>query len=108
MAYILLFFAIATEVAGSLLLRLSHGFEKIGIGLLAVALFIVSLALLSSAMKSIPISVSYPLWAGLGIVGALIGGRLLFAEHISLMQIAGVVLVLVGIITIRVSQGGNS
>ena len=107
MPYTYLVVAIFFEVAGSLTLRLSHGFEKLGVGVLSVVLFILSLGLLSIAMKTIPISVSYPLWAGLGTVGALVGGRLLFAEQVTPWQLIGVALVLVGAALIRLFQGGH-
>ena len=107
MSYLYLLVAILFEVAGSLLLRLSHGFERLGVGALSVALFILSLGLLSFVMRTIPISVSYPLWAGLGTVGALVGGRLLFAEQITTLQVAGVAVVLIGAAMIRLSQAGH-
>ena len=107
MAYFYLLLAILFEVAGSLLLRLSHGFERLGVGTLSVALFILSLGLLSFVMRTIPISVSYPLWAGLGTVGALVGGKMMFAEQITALQVAGVAVVLVGAAMIRLSQVGH-
>lgn len=106
MSYTYLLSAILFEVAGSLLLRLSDGFTRVWTGALAVLLFVLSLALLAAAMKSIPISISYPLWAGLGTVGALFGGRFLFAEHITVWQVVGVGVVLLGALIIRLSQGG--
>ena len=103
MPYLYLLLAILFEVAGSLLLRLSYGFERLGVGVLSVALFILSLGLLSFVMRTIPISVSYPLWAGLGTVGALVGGKMMFAEQITALQVAGVAVVLVGAAMIRLS-----
>lgn len=107
MVYLYLLLAILFEVVGSLLLRLSYGFERIGVGALSVALFILSLGLLSFVMRTIPISVSYPLWAGLGTVGALVGGKLMFAEQITALQVAGVAVVLAGAMMIRLSQVGH-
>lgn len=66
MPYLYLLFAIVAEVAGSLLLRASHGSERLGTGAAAVLLFIVSLGLLSFAMRTVPISVSYPCGPGAG------------------------------------------
>ena len=107
MPYLYLLCAILFEVAGSLLLRLSHGFERLGAGVLSITLFILSLGLLSFVMRDIPVSVSYPLWAGLGTVGALIGGKLLFTEQITALQVAGVAVVLYGAAMIRLSQAGH-
>lgn len=107
MPYLYLLLAIVSEVAGSFLLRASQGFERPCVGAAAVLLFTLSLGLLSLAMKSVPISVSYPLWAGLGTVGALLGGRFLFAEQVSAFQLAGVVLVLVGALMVRLSQASS-
>ena len=106
MSYLYLLSAIVFEVAGSLLLRSSDGFAKFWLGTLSVLLFILSLGLLAAAMKHIPISVSYPLWAGLGTVGALVGGRYFFAEIITTWQVIGVGVVLAGAVIIRLSQVG--
>jgi multidrug transporter EmrE-like cation transporter len=101
MSYLYLLLAIVSEVAGSLMLRKSHGFEHLGLGMTSLVLFIISLALLSFAMKTIPISISYPLWAGLGTIGALIGGRFLFAEQLTLLQIVGSIFILFGAVLVR-------
>jgi multidrug transporter EmrE-like cation transporter len=107
MSYLVLFAAIGCEIAGTLLLRISHGFDRFAVGMLSVGCFIVSLGLLSAAMKHIPLSVTYPIWAGLGTVGALVGGRLIFGEQISGYQIVGVAIVLGGVIVIRLAQAGT-
>ena len=39
MVWIYLFIAIAFEVAGTLLLKYSHGFEKVGYGMAAIACY---------------------------------------------------------------------
>lgn len=92
----LLAIAIALEVAGTLILKLSDGFAKVHWGVLAIALYSVCLWVLSSVLKSIPVGVAYAIWAGVGIVAIAAIGFLAFGERLGLSQIVYMILVVVG------------
>lgn len=103
MGYTMLMGAIVSEILASAFLRLSRGFELQGYGLVSVLLFSVSLFFLSRAIRVVPLSIAYSLWAGLGIAGALLAGYLLFNEAIGNQQIFGTSLILVGAVVVRAS-----
>ncbi len=103
MSYLLLFGAILSEIVASTFLRLSEGFEEYRYGLCSILLFGLSLALLARAIKVVPLSVAYSLWAGLGIMGTLAAGYLLFEEKIGVQQICGTALIIMGALLVRFS-----
>lgn len=104
MSYIYLLGAILSEIVASTFLRLSKGFEETLHSLVSVALFAVSIFFLAKALKDIPLSVAYSLWAGLGIVGNMLAGYLLFHESINAQQGWGTLLIIGGAILVRLSQ----
>lgn len=103
MGYVMLLGAIFSEICASTFLRLSRGFELQGYGAVSLCLFSISLYCLARAIKVVPLSVAYSLWAGLGIAGTLAAGYWIFEETISLQQLAGTLLILVGAIVVRAS-----
>ena len=98
MPYVLLLAAIAVEVMASLALKASDGFTKVGHSAIALLGFGVSLWLLARVSALLPISITYPTWAGLGIFGATLGGALLFAERISLQHATALALIVGGVV----------
>lgn len=103
MGYVMLMGAIFSEIFASTFLRLSRGFELPGYGAVSLCLFSMSLYCLAKAIKTVPLSIAYSLWAGLGIAGALIAGYAIFQESINGMQMAGTALILTGAILVRAS-----
>lgn len=104
MSYLYLFGAICSEIFASTFLRLSRGFQDTFYTIISVSLFSLSIFFLSKAVKEVPLSVAYCLWAGLGIVGNLIAGYYLFGESINAQQGWGTVLIICGAILVRASQ----
>ncbi|NGQ92897.1 QacE family quaternary ammonium compound efflux SMR transporter [Rhodobacter sp. HX-7-19] len=98
MPYLLLLLAIGLEVGASLALKASEGFSRLLPGAAALAGFGASLFLLAQITTRLPLSLTYPTWAGLGIVGATIGAMLLFGETVSLQRWLGIVIVVIGIV----------
>lgn len=98
MYYLLLLLAIVLEVAASLALKASAGFSRPLLGVVALAGFGAALFLLAHITTRLPLSLTYPTWAGLGLVGATLGAMLIFSETVSLQRWLGISIVVVGII----------
>ena len=64
---------------------------------------IVSMALLSWAMKTLPVGTAYAVWTGIGAVGAAITGILLLGESASPARLASLALIVAGIIGLKLS-----
>lgn len=59
-----------------------------------------SFAGLSYAMRGLPIGVAYPVWTGIGAVGTVIVGVVMFQQKIGILTISGVTLLIIGMILI--------
>lgn len=104
MAYLFLMGAIFSEIVASTFLRLSRGFEETVPSLVSVTLFSLSIFFLSKAIKEVPLSVAYCLWAGLGIAGNLMAGYYVFGESVNGTQAVGTLLIITGAVLVRASQ----
>ena len=98
MVWIYLFIAIAFEVAGTLLLKYSHGFEKVGYGMAAIACYSVCFWFFAPVLKVLPAGVAYAIWAGVGIAAVTALGIILFEQKLSLIQIACIAMITIGAI----------
>ena len=73
-AAIFLLGAIIFEVIGTTMLNLSDGFTNILPTVIMFICFALSFVCLIGALKTIPLSIAYSVWAGLGTAGAAIIG----------------------------------
>jgi Membrane transporters of cations and cationic drugs len=72
MNWIYLFAAGIFEVVWATTMKMSVGFTKIDYTIYTIIGMIASFVLLSQATKSLPISLAYPIWTGIGAVGLLL------------------------------------
>lgn len=107
MAWVLLGLAIAAEVVGTLSLKASDGFSRLWPSVLVVVGYAAAFALLGLALRSLQVGVSYAIWSGLGTVGAAVGGLLLFGERLPLLVIAGVGVVVAGVVMITLGEAAH-
>lgn len=104
MAWVLLVLAIAAEVVGTLSLKASEGFSRLWPSVSVVVGYAVAFTLLAFALKTLNVGPAYALWAGLGTVGAVVGGWLVFSERLSLLTLAGIAIVVVGVVAITLGE----
>jgi len=103
MSWIILFIAGLLEVVWAIGLKYTHGFTRLTPSIITVSAMIVSIVLLSWAMRSLPVGTAYAVWTGIGAVGAAITGILLLGESASLARIARPALIVAGIIGLKLS-----
>lgn len=103
MSWIILFIAGLLEVVWAIGLKYTHGFTRLTPSVITVTAMIVSIVLLSRAMRSLPVGTAYAVWTGIGAVGAAITGILLLGESASLARIASLALIVAGIIGLKLS-----
>lgn len=102
-AWMFLGLAIAFEVSGTMLLKASNGFEKVGIGMASIACYSLCFWLLAPAIKVIPVGVAYAIWAGMGIACAAALSYFIFGQKLGLLQIGFIALILVGAIGLNLT-----
>lgn len=103
MSWIILFFAGLFEVGWAVGLKYTNGFSKPLPTALTVAAMAISLGLLGLAMKELPLGTAYAIWTGVGAVGTVIAGIILFGESMALVRLVSVALIVAGLIGLKVS-----
>ena len=100
--FIVLFFAILSEVIATSALKFSEGFSKPVPSVIVIVGYGFSFYLLSIALKSMPIGVAYAIWSGVGLILTVIAGIILWRETLDWVKVTGIVLILAGIVLINV------
>lgn len=103
MSWIILFFAGLFEVGWAVGLKYTDGFSKPLPTALTVAAMAISLGLLGLAMKELPLGTAYAIWTGVGAVGTVIAGIILFGESMALVRLVSVALIITGLVGLKVS-----
>lgn len=103
MSWIILFFAGLFEVGWAVGLKYTEGFTRPLPTALTIAAMAVSLGLLGLAVKELPLGTAYAIWTGVGAVGTVIAGIILFGESMALMRLLSVALIVAGLIGLKVS-----
>ena len=104
MAWVFLVVAGLLEVFWSSFLKLSEGFTKLGFSIVTVAGMLASFYFLSQAMKTLPLGTAYAIWTGIGAVGSVLVGILVFKEPVTAARMFFTVLLLTGIIGIKLTS----
>jgi len=103
LSWIILFFAGLFEVGWAVGLKYTDGFTRPLPTVLTVAAMAISLGLLGLAMKELPLGTAYAIWTGVGAVGTVIAGIILFGESMALFRLASVALIIAGLVGLKVS-----
>ncbi|MCW2279500.1 quaternary ammonium compound efflux SMR transporter SugE [Heliophilum fasciatum] len=103
MAWIYLLIAGIFEIVWAIGLKYTEGFTKLIPSLLTGAGMIASFYFLALATKTLPIGTAYAVWTGIGAVGAVILGIVLFDEPRNLARLFFLGLILMGIIGLKSS-----
>lgn len=103
MHYLYLSLAIVTELMGTTLLKVSDGFANrlAAVGMLFAYAF--SFYFLSLSLRAIPVGVAYAVWSGIGIVVISVIGWLAFDQRLSFPAIAGMGLIVVGVVILQLA-----
>ncbi len=105
MAWFILFIAGFLEVVWALGLKYTQGFTRPVPSVITGAAIVASMVLLARASRTLPIGTAYAVWVGIGVIGATIGGALLFNEPTSPLRALFVALLLVAIVGLKMTSG---
>ncbi len=104
MAWIYLAVAGILEVVWAFFMKKSEGFSLLTPSVITIVTMIGSFALLSIAMRSLPLGTAYAIWTGIGAVGAFVVGIVVLGEAATFFRVASVTLILAGIIGLKLSS----
>ena len=97
MAWFILVLAGLAEVGWAIGLKYTHGFTRLWPSIGTGAAMLVSLWLLGLALKSLPLGTAYAVWTGIGTIGTVILGIILFGESAAPLRLACIALIVAGI-----------
>ena len=101
MAWLILFVAGLCEVGWAVGLKYTDGFTRLWPTVFTGASLLVSMALLGMAVKSLPLGTAYAVWTGIGAVGTVILGIVLFKEPVTVARLVCVGLIVAGILGLK-------
>jgi small multidrug resistance pump len=93
--------AIVLEIAGTVSMKLSHGFTRTVPSILLFVFYALSFGMMTVAVKKIDMSVSYAIWSGVGTATIAVIGVFAFRESLTAAQVVSIVLIVAGVIGLR-------
>ena len=103
MPWIILIVAGLFEIGWAIGLKYTEGFTRLWPSLGTAAAMLVSIGLLGIAMKSLPVGTAYAVWVGVGAVGTVILGIVLFDEPLNLLRGISVLLIVAGLVGLKLA-----
>jgi quaternary ammonium compound-resistance protein SugE len=101
MAWFILFVAGIFEVAWAIGLKYSKGFSHLWWSIFTIICVIISMGLLAWSLKYLPVGTAYAVWTGIGAVGTVTLGIILFNEPSDLFRLFFIFLIITGIAGLR-------
>ncbi|MBF6348100.1 DMT family transporter [Nocardia sp. NPDC058499] len=104
MALVMLGLAIVAEIVGTSLLKATEGFTRLWPTVASLAAYTVAFVLLAQAIaRGMQVGFAYAVWSGLGTTLIVIVGALFLGESLGPAKIAGVALVVAGVVTLNLA-----
>lgn len=103
MAWVILVVAGLFEVAWAIGLKYTNGFSRLWPSVLTLIAIVISMGLLGISMKSLPTGTAYSVWVGIGAVGTVTLGIMLFGEPASAARLISVAFIVAGIIGLKLA-----
>ena len=104
MAYALLTVAIIAEVIGTLALKQSDGFSKLQPSLIVIGGYALAFFLVSIVLKTLPVGITYAIWAGWGTALVLLISAVIFEQWPDTLALTGIALITAGIVVINLGS----
>jgi len=101
MVWLVLFLAGLFETAWAIGLKYTDGFSRLWPSVITLVTMAISVFLLAQSIKSLPVGTAYAVWTGIGAVGAVIMGIILFNEPATLARMVCLGLIVSGIIGLK-------
>lgn len=102
MKWLMLIVAGLFEMGWAIGLKYSQGFTKTIPSIFTIVGMIASFYFLSLALKSLPLGTAYAIWTGIGTVGTVTLGIILFNEPIDIVRLICIGFIIAGIVGLKV------
>jgi quaternary ammonium compound-resistance protein SugE len=91
------------EILWAYYMKLSQGFTKPLASVITLVAMGASFALLSYAMRSLPLGTAYTVWTGIGAVGTFIVGIMVLGEQATPMRILAATMIVGGLVLMKLA-----
>ena len=105
MAWVMLVIAGLFEVVWASAMKQSQGFSRLVPSIVTIVAMIVSFAMLSWSMRSLPLGTAYMVWTGIGAVGAFAVGILVLGEAATPIRLVAAGLIVSGLVVMKLAEG---
>lgn len=103
-AWTILVLAGLLEVGWAVGLKANPGFTRLLPAALTVGALVASVLLLARAMQDLPLGTAYATWVGIGAVGTVVAGVLLYGENISVVKVVSVTAIIGGLVGLKMAS----
>lgn len=101
MAWTWLALAAVFEIAFAMGLKQAQGFTRLGASLVTVVGMAGGLWFLGLAMRTLPVSVAYPVWTAAGTLGTVALGAAWLGESLTPLKLVSALLIALGVAGLR-------
>lgn len=91
------------EVVWSVALKKSDGFRNLWADAVFFSGMAASMWLLALSLRTIPLGTAYAIWTGIGAVGGLTAGIVLFGESATALRLVSAALIVAGIVGLKLA-----
>lgn len=89
------------DVLWAVSVKYADGYSRPGWSIASLALLIGFIGLLGQSLKVLPVGTAYAVWTGIGAVGSVVLGILLFDESANAARLGSIALVVIGIVGLK-------
>ena len=104
MNWLILIFAGLLEVFWAVGLKYTDGFTKPIASIATITAMAASFYCLSVAMRTLPLSIAYTIWVGIGMIGTVIFGIVFLKEPLNTFKVFSLLLIITGILGLKISS----
>ncbi|HRN08409.1 MAG: quaternary ammonium compound efflux SMR transporter SugE [Ottowia sp.] len=104
MSWLILVIAGLFEIGWAIGLKYTQGFTRLWPTLGTVGAMVISVGLLGVAMRELPVGTAYAVWTGIGAVGTVILGIVLFGDPANAPRLVCVGLIVAGILGLKLTS----
>jgi quaternary ammonium compound-resistance protein SugE len=103
MAWVYLGAAAIFEVIFALSMKYADGFTRLGPTIVTAIAVICGIGFLTLALKSLPVSIAYPIWTAIGTLGTVIFGYLFLGEGLTAIKLVSALAIVAGVAGLKLS-----
>jgi quaternary ammonium compound-resistance protein SugE len=99
-----LFIAGIFEIVWAISLKYSNGFTRLFPSIITIIGMIISFVFLTLALKHLSIGTAYAVWTGIGAVGTVLLGIMLFGETVTPTRLILIAMIVTGIVGLKLTS----